>query len=171
MAVYAAQVDRMDRAWSDPVGALRRNRRCSTTQLSFFLSDNGGCAEFLREDGECDPSLQPPTGDGRPMRLGNSPAIRPAARRHLHELRSALGQRLQHALPPVQALGPRGRHRHAPASSGPQAAAWGAIVTPISRRHHGRRVWTLAGLPIRRSLRGILIHADDGESLPRKSPY
>jgi len=51
MAVYAAQVAAMDRAISYTVKALRQSRQLDNT-LIVFLSDNGGCAEFLREDGE-----------------------------------------------------------------------------------------------------------------------
>ena len=78
MAVYAAQIDRMDQAIGRIVGALRNHDALSNT-LIFFLSDNGGCAEFLQED-----TLAPaphrynlPTVEGRPMRVGNLPHLKP----------------------------------------------------------------------------------------------
>ncbi len=49
MAVYAAQVDRMDQG----IGAIMetlRARGVEENTLVMFLSDNGGCAEFLKED-------------------------------------------------------------------------------------------------------------------------
>ena len=70
MAVYAAQVDRMDQG----VGRIIRSLRdldIEENTLVLFLSDNGGCAELLREDG--DPgSAVPTTRDGRPVRIGNT---------------------------------------------------------------------------------------------------
>ncbi len=51
MAVYAAQVDAMDRG----IGSiLERLRALGLEQdtIVMFLSDNGGCAEFLNEDGD-----------------------------------------------------------------------------------------------------------------------
>ena len=72
MAVYAAQIDRMDQAIGRVVSTLQNHDALANT-LIFFLSDNGGCAEFLQED-----TLAPaphryniPTVDGRPMRVGN----------------------------------------------------------------------------------------------------
>ena len=50
MAVYAAQVDRMDRGVGVIVETLRQRGLLDNT-LVMFLSDNGGCAEFLAEDG------------------------------------------------------------------------------------------------------------------------
>jgi arylsulfatase len=75
MSVYAAQIDRMDRnigrllARLDGLGALGNT-------LVIFVSDNGGCAEFLSEDGQRQKEA-PFTRDGRPMRLGNNPAWAP----------------------------------------------------------------------------------------------
>jgi arylsulfatase len=50
MAVYAAQVDRMDQGIGKIVEKLEQAGVLGNT-LIFFLSDNGGCAELLREDG------------------------------------------------------------------------------------------------------------------------
>ncbi|HAU37723.1 MAG TPA: arylsulfatase [Phycisphaerales bacterium] len=79
MAVYAAQVDRMDQG----IGRIRNTLRelgVEDNTLVMFLSDNGGCAEFLAEDSgdRGFPSrYQIPTVDGRPIRIGNIPGLRP----------------------------------------------------------------------------------------------
>ena len=44
MAIYAAQIDRMDQGIGQVVAALE-NAGCLDNTLIFFLSDNGGCAE------------------------------------------------------------------------------------------------------------------------------
>jgi arylsulfatase len=69
MAVYAAQVDRMDQSVGRILAALERHGLDDNT-LVMFLSDNGGCAEFLREDGTHQ-SAPPLTRDGRRVRAGN----------------------------------------------------------------------------------------------------
>ena len=79
MAAYAAQVEQMDRSIGTVMEAIRR-RGDEDNTLVMFLSDNGGCAEFLREDGE--PTSWPgfyarPTIDGRPVHVGNNPRLRP----------------------------------------------------------------------------------------------
>ena len=51
MAVYAAQIDRVDQGVGRILDALRANGEYDDT-LIMFMSDNGGCAEFLAEDGE-----------------------------------------------------------------------------------------------------------------------
>ena len=78
MAVYAAQIDRMDQGIGRIVARLKEEQVLENT-LIMFLSDNGGCAEFLAEDtGKPDPSrYNIPTRDGRPMRVGNTPWIMP----------------------------------------------------------------------------------------------
>lgn len=78
MAVYAAQVDRMDQGIGRIVAELEQSGQINDT-LIMFLSDNGGCAEFLAEDSR---SPQPfryniPTYDGRPMKVGNTPVVDP----------------------------------------------------------------------------------------------
>jgi arylsulfatase len=78
MAVYAAQVDRMDQG----VGTiLAKLRECGVEDdtLVLFLSDNGGCAEFLREDdGDGWPGCYAiPTPEGRPVHVGNVPGLEP----------------------------------------------------------------------------------------------
>jgi len=78
MAVYAAQVDRMDQGIGRILAALRAWGLEENT-LVVFLSDNGGCAEFLAEDGQpgCPVRFDIPTRDGRRVRIGNSPSIMP----------------------------------------------------------------------------------------------
>lgn len=75
MAVYAAQIELMDQAVGTIVEALRRNGVEENTLL-MFLSDNGGCAEFLREDG-IHQSAPPLTRDGRPVKIGNVVGLMP----------------------------------------------------------------------------------------------
>ena len=50
MATYAAMVDRMDQSIGTLIAALKRMGQFENT-LIMFLSDNGGCAEFMAEDG------------------------------------------------------------------------------------------------------------------------
>ncbi len=79
MAVYAAQITAMDRGIGRIVAALERHGRQDNI-LIVFLSDNGGCAEFLREDGE--PGRWPemyalPTNRGTMAVVGNGPGRMP----------------------------------------------------------------------------------------------
>lgn len=78
MAVYAAQVHRMDAGVGRIVDALERTGVLDDT-LIMFLSDNGGCAEFLAEDGNRAERFRYdiPLPDGTPMRIGNTPRIDP----------------------------------------------------------------------------------------------
>lgn len=75
MATYAAQVARMDRSVGLVLAALRQSGVAQNT-LVLFLSDNGGCAELLREDGRNE-SAPPLTRNGRPVRVGNVPGLLP----------------------------------------------------------------------------------------------
>ncbi|MBN1139571.1 MAG: arylsulfatase [Anaerolineae bacterium] len=75
MAVYAAQIDRMDQGIGRIVDKLRELDILHDT-LIVFLSDNGGCAELLREDGQRGREWQT-TLDGRLMRFGNIPDLMP----------------------------------------------------------------------------------------------
>ena len=80
MAVYAAQINRMDHGIGRLVATLRAQGQLENT-LIFFLSDNGGCAEFLAEDGgilDVEPgTFARETPDGRPVHFGNSPTVPP----------------------------------------------------------------------------------------------
>jgi arylsulfatase len=80
MAVYAAQVDRMDRG----IGQILRQldvRGIADDTLVMFLSDNGGCAEFLKEDGEKNTGwYAKPRGDQKAV-VGNIPGLKPGSSR------------------------------------------------------------------------------------------
>jgi arylsulfatase A-like enzyme len=69
MAVYAAQIDRMDQGIGRILACLRELGIEDDT-LVLFLSDNGGSAEFLAENGRKEAEL-PSTRDGREVRVGN----------------------------------------------------------------------------------------------------
>jgi arylsulfatase len=75
MAVYAAMIDRMDRSIGRVLRGLKRLGQYEDT-LILFLSDNGGCAEFMAEDGWAKfmPDI---TNDGRKIAMGNRPHLRP----------------------------------------------------------------------------------------------
>ncbi len=78
MATYAAQIDRMDQGIGRVLAKLR-DEGVEQNTLVMFLSDNGGCAEFLAEDSSRpEPSRYSiPTPDGLPIRVGNTPEITP----------------------------------------------------------------------------------------------
>jgi len=75
MAVYAAMVDHMDQSVGRLLAALKQLNQYDNT-LILFLSDNGGCAEFMAEDGWA--QYYPDTTlDGRKITMGNVPGLRP----------------------------------------------------------------------------------------------
>ena len=83
MAVYAAQVEIMDAGIGRIMDRLR-SLGIEENTLVMFLSDNGGCAELLREDPAAAASRKATpvpgatwTGDGRPVRVGNNPSLSP----------------------------------------------------------------------------------------------
>lgn len=78
MATYSAQIDRMDQGVGTILNKLDELKITDNT-LIMFLSDNGGCAEFLAEDGGRKSRFRYdiPTRDGKPMRIGNTPNILP----------------------------------------------------------------------------------------------
>lgn len=78
MAVYAAQIDRMDQGVGRILEALDSAGVRDNT-LVIFLSDNGGCAEFLAEDSnKPDPmEFDTPMWNGDRMQMGNHPEIDP----------------------------------------------------------------------------------------------
>ena len=90
MAIHAAMVDRMDREIGRVLDQLRAMKALDDT-LILFLSDNGASAEIMVR------------GDG------HDPAAAPgSAATHLC-LGPGLVDGRQHAVPPAQDLGPRGR--------------------------------------------------------------
>ena len=78
MAAYAAMIDRMDQGVGRIMNKLRELGAADNT-LVIFLSDNGGCAEFLAEDTDRPaPSMySSPHPDGTPVVIGNVPGQRP----------------------------------------------------------------------------------------------
>ena len=78
MAVYAAQVEQVDRGIGQLMDKIEESGEADNTVV-VFLADNGGCAELLAEDSPVpDPSrYNYPTVDGRVVRTGNSPSIEP----------------------------------------------------------------------------------------------
>ncbi|MEM7292387.1 MAG: arylsulfatase [Pseudomonadota bacterium] len=75
MATYAAMVDRMDQSIGRLIAELKRLGQWDNT-LILFLSDNGGCAEFMAEDGWAQyyPNI---TNDGKKITMGNQPHVMP----------------------------------------------------------------------------------------------
>lgn len=78
MAVYAAQVEAMDRAVGRLLDALEERGELDDT-IIVFLSDNGACAEELPpEDAPHFLERQPShTPEGVPLQIGNDPSIIP----------------------------------------------------------------------------------------------
>ena len=75
MAAYAAMIDRMDQQLGRVLETLKSNDQYDNT-LIMFLSDNGGCAEFMAEDGWAK-WFPDTTHDGRQIMMGNRPDVRP----------------------------------------------------------------------------------------------
>ncbi|WP_368498178.1 arylsulfatase [Herbiconiux sp. A18JL235] len=81
MAVYAAQLDRMDQGVGRIVDELKSNGQFDDTVV-IFLSDNGGCAEEMpietaKEFVTTYVTFDATTRDGREVRPGNDPSIVP----------------------------------------------------------------------------------------------
>ena len=78
MAVYAAQIDRIDQGIGKIVAKLQELGVEDNT-LIMFMSDNGGCAEFLAEESNRpEPSqYSMPNADGSQVTVGNIPNLRP----------------------------------------------------------------------------------------------
>ncbi len=75
MAVYAAQVDRLDQNIGKIMAALKETGVEKDT-LILFLADNGGCAEELARNANST-GVRKTTVDGRPVQSGNVPEIMP----------------------------------------------------------------------------------------------
>jgi arylsulfatase A-like enzyme len=75
MATYAAMVDRMDQSIGTLIAALKRLDQFDNT-LILFLSDNGGCAEFMAEDGWAQ-YYPDHTQDGKKITMGNVTGLNP----------------------------------------------------------------------------------------------
>jgi arylsulfatase A-like enzyme len=77
MAVYAAQVECMDRGIGRIVAKLEAQGQLENTLL-LFLSDNGGCSEELSGQGRwLEDDIPKKTAEGQPIRIGNDPSIVP----------------------------------------------------------------------------------------------
>ena len=77
MATYAAMIDRMDQGIGRILAKLDALSITDDT-LIIFLSDNGGCAEFMAEDGWRDHRSYVPTmPDGRRVQIGNRVGLAP----------------------------------------------------------------------------------------------
>jgi arylsulfatase len=75
MAVYAAQIEMLDRGVGRIVETLEKHDALEHT-LIFVLADNGGCAEVIRE-GWGGLHIPQQTRDGRPVQVGNNPEVMP----------------------------------------------------------------------------------------------
>jgi arylsulfatase A-like enzyme len=125
MEVYAAMIDCLDQGIGRILDELRRTGQFDRTLIMFF-QDNGGCAEGMGRRRRRDPTARrrsdpasvarrlPAAGhdsqaDAR--RVPDAAGIRRSAGRggHLPRLRRGMGERQQHALPRIQALGARRR--------------------------------------------------------------
>ena len=78
MATYAAMIDRMDQGIGRILDKVREMGAEENT-LVMFLSDNGGCAEFLAEDTQRPEPSQyaSPNPNGAPIKMGNIVGQRP----------------------------------------------------------------------------------------------
>lgn len=77
MAVYAAMIDRLDQNVGRVIDHLKAKGTLDST-LIMFLSDNGGCAELMKEDGWA--KFFPDTNnDGSKIIMGNRPDLRPGS--------------------------------------------------------------------------------------------
>ena len=92
MAVYAAQIDRMDQGIGKILDKLREAGAEENT-LVMFLADNGGCAEEID------------IPKGTPRNTWGDPDAASGSRHIIRQLRPAVGQCQQHAIPALQALG------------------------------------------------------------------
>ena len=81
MEVYAAQIDNLDQGVGRIIESLENNNIRNNTVI-MFLSDNGGCAEFLAEDTNTPDNLMfdVPLWDGTKLKMGNNPNIKPGDR-------------------------------------------------------------------------------------------
>lgn len=75
MATYAAMIDRLDQSIGRFVEHLKKLGEYENT-LILFLSDNGGCAELMAEDGWVQ-YYPDQTLDGRSITMGNVPGVAP----------------------------------------------------------------------------------------------
>ncbi len=164
MAVYAAMIDRMDQSIGRLLGHLKQ-RGVHDDTFILFLSDNGGCAEFMAEDGWAK-FMPDVTNDGRRIAMGNRPGLRPGG---------ALTY-MSYDLPWANVSNAPFRlfkhWVHEGGISTPLLAQWPARFRPGGIAHSPAHVVDLmptileaAGAPYPSELGGHAIQACDGESL------
>ena len=130
-----------------PRGA-RRRRASSTTRSSIFLADNGACAEDIPEDvtdrrarQQADDRASRTRARGEPVHFGNDPSRMPGPENTYQSYGTRLGQPVEHAVPPLQALDPRRRHLDAAdralAERHQRAQGRHAPRAGLPARHHG----------------------------------
>jgi arylsulfatase len=76
MATYAAMIEQMDRGIGIILAALR-DQGIEQDTLVVFLSDNGGCHEFIQYRSNWARRLKRETLDGRDVVVGNAPGVLP----------------------------------------------------------------------------------------------
>ena len=111
MAVYAAQVDRMDQGVGKILAKLDALGLADDTMI-MFLADNGGCAEFLAEDGHVQRYNQVPTRCG-PMRVGNLQELKPGPANTFMSYDLPWANASNSPFRLYKHWGPRGRNLHA----------------------------------------------------------
>ena len=164
MAVYAAQIESMDRGIGSLLATLKQLNIENNTMV-VFLSDNGGCAEFMAEDGWARwyPAQTP---DGRAIRLGNDPDIRPGSPLTF----------MSYDLPWANVSNtPFRRFKHWVHEGGistPMIVQWPSMVTKGELVHTATHIIDLmptfleaAGVSYPREYNGYKVQALDGESL------
>ena len=115
MEVYAAQIDRMDQGIGRILAALERTGQLDNT-LVIFLADNGACAEDIPENVTVDELVnklmiaKPQHARRRAGSLRQRLHRMPGPENTYQSYGTCLGEPVEHAVPPLQALDPRGRH-------------------------------------------------------------
>lgn len=164
MAVYAAQVDRIDQGIGRLVDSIR-DLGIEDNTLVMFLSDNGGCAELLEEDGLRGHAL-PTTRDGRRVHVGNLP----------HVIPGSADTFMSYGLPWANASNSPFRlfkhWVHEGGISTPFIASWPSVVEPGSVEHAPAHVvdlmatfLDLAGIEYPETYHGRQVVPHEGESL------
>lgn len=164
MAVYAAQIDRMDQQIGRVLDTLRRLGKHDDTLVLFF-SDNGGCAETMREGGWTQ-FYPDKMRDGRQIVLGNRPDLMPGGPTTFQS----------YDLPWANASNTPFRlfkhYVHEGGISTPLAVQWPALLEPGGINHtpcHAidilPTILEAAGVPLPTELGGRAVRAIDGESL------
>jgi len=164
MAVYAAQIDIMDQGVGRIMAKLGELGIEDDT-LVIFMSDNGGCAEFLKEDGRYQ-SMYSTHPHGDKIRLGNIPEIMPGPEESFQS----------YGLPWANASNtPFRLYKHWVHEGGiatPMIAYWPGVIQPGTVRHEVCHVIDImptfldvAGATYPESYNGRAITPLEGESL------